>query len=140
MARHELVDRYQRLVFSDGLDVEDAADVTQTTFVALLDSVTALRSDERLALWLVTVARRTAWQPRPRRERECVAELPRATDARDWEQVAAVHERLGRLGAPCRDLIAALYFDAGEPSYGEIAHRMGRAIGVIALMDDGESR
>ena len=42
-AWHVLVERYERPVFSvarsGGLDVEDAADVTQTTFVALLDSI-----------------------------------------------------------------------------------------------------
>ncbi len=156
-AWHELVDRYQRLVFSvalrDGLDVEDAADVTQTTFVALLDSITQLRSDERLAAWLMTVARRTAWRMRRRREQEVgVAELPPVADERDWEQVAALHEGLARLAAPCRDLLAALYFDPSEPSYEEIAHRLGRAIGGIgpmrarclqrlrALIDDGGSR
>ena len=156
-AWHELVERYQRLVFSvalrDGLDAEDAADVTQTTFVALLDSITQLRSDERLASWLVTVARRTAWRTRRRREREIgVAEPPPVADERDWEQVAALHEGLARLGGPCRDLLAALYFDPTEPSYQEIAHRLGRAIGSIgpmrarclqrlrALIEDGGSR
>jgi DNA-directed RNA polymerase specialized sigma24 family protein len=73
-AWHALVERYERPVFSvargGGLDVEDAADVTQTTFVALLDAITQLRSDERLASWLLTVARRTAWRVRRRREQE----------------------------------------------------------------------
>jgi RNA polymerase sigma factor (sigma-70 family) len=157
VAWHDLVDRYQRLVFGvalrAGLDVEDAADVTQTTFVALLDSITQLRSDERLASWLMTVARRSAWRTRRRREQEIgVAELPPVADDRDWEQVAALHEGLGRLAAPCRDLLAALYFDPTEPSYEQIALRLGRAIGGIGpmrarclqrlrkLIDDAEPR
>jgi RNA polymerase sigma factor (sigma-70 family) len=139
-AWHELVERYERPVFSvarsGGLDVEDAADVTQTTFVALLDSITRLRSDERLASWLLTVARRTAWRVRRRREREVGAAPgpPAVADDRDWEQIAALHEGLARLGTPCRDLLAALYFDPAEPSYAEIAQRMGRAIGGIGPM------
>jgi RNA polymerase sigma factor (sigma-70 family) len=139
-AWHELVERYERPVFSvarsGGLDVEDAADVTQTTFVALLDSITRLRSDERLASWLLTVARRTAWRVRRRREQEAGATPgpPAVADDRDWEQIAALHEGLARLGPPCRDLLAALYFDPAEPSYAEIAQRMGRAIGGIGPM------
>jgi RNA polymerase sigma factor (sigma-70 family) len=135
-----LVERYERPVFSvacsGGLDVEDAADVTQTTFVALLDAITQLRSDERLASWLLTVARRTAWRVRKRREQEVgtVPAPPAVTDDRDWEQVAALHEGLARLGTPCRDLLAALYFDPDEPSYAEIAQRLGRAVGGIGPM------
>ena len=60
----ELVARYERLVFSvcrrEGLGVEDAADVTQTAFEALLTSMARLRDDERVAAWLVAVARRHA--------------------------------------------------------------------------------
>lgn len=135
-AWHELVQRYERLVFSvavrDGLDVEDAADVTQTTFIALLDSIAELRSDERLGAWLMTVARRTAWRMRRRREREIgMDELPTVVDDRDWEQVAALHEGLARLGPSCRELLTALYLDPTEPSYEEIARRMDRAIGGI---------
>jgi RNA polymerase sigma factor (sigma-70 family) len=139
-AWHVLVERYERPVFSvargGGLDVEDAADVTQTTFVALLDAITQLRSDERLAAWLLTVARRTAWRVRRRREQESGAATapPAVADDRDWEQVAALHEGLARLACPCRDLLAALYFDPAEPSYAEIAQRMGRAVGGIGPM------
>jgi RNA polymerase sigma factor (sigma-70 family) len=136
-AWHALVERYERPVFSvargGGLDLEDAADVTQTTFVALLDALTQLRSDERLASWLLTVARRTAWRVRRRREQESGAALgpPAVADDRDWEQIAALHEGLARLGRPCRDLLVARYFDPAEPSYAEIAQRLGRAIGGI---------
>ena len=135
-----LVERYERTVFSaarrGGLDVEDAADVTQTTFAALLDSIGRLRSDERLASWLVTVARRTAWRVRERHEQEAgtAPAPPVVTDDRDWEQIAALHEGLARLGTPCRCLLAALYFDPAQPSYAEIAQRLGRAIGGIGPM------
>src|ERR671932_568221 len=54
-----LVARYERLIFSvalrNGLTREDAADVTQTTFVALLESMGRLRADgERVSYWLMT--------------------------------------------------------------------------------------
>jgi DNA-directed RNA polymerase specialized sigma24 family protein len=68
-----------------------------------------------------------------RREQEVGAApgLPAVADDRDREQVAALHDGLARLGAPCRDLLAARYFDPAEPSYAEIAQRMGRALGGI---------
>ena len=55
-----LVGRYERLVFSvalrNGVTREEAADVTQMTFIALLESVARLRDDQRLASWLMSVA------------------------------------------------------------------------------------
>ena len=69
-----LVTRYERLIFSvalrNGLTREDAADVTQTTFVALLESMARLRDDDRVSYWLMTVARRQAWRLRRCRDQE----------------------------------------------------------------------
>ena len=132
----ELVDRYQRLVFSvalrDGLDVKDAADVTHTTFVALLDSIAELRSDERLAAWLMTVARRTAWRVRKRCEREAgVFASPSAVDDCDWEQIAAVHEGLARLGSASRDLLM-------EGAIGGIGEHRARCLQQLHALMDGE--
>ena len=69
-AWNQLVGRYERLVYSvalrNGLDADDAADVTQNTFVNLLDAMDRIRDEERLASWLMTVARRQAWRVRTR--------------------------------------------------------------------------
>lgn len=134
-----LVARYERLVFSvalrNGLNREDAAEVTQTTFVTLLESIGDLRQEDRLAFWLMTVARRQAWRLRRRQAR-----LEPWTDDRhagdeepisDWERVAVLHEGLSQLGSPCSDLLFALYFDPAAPSYAQIARRLGRAIGGL---------
>lgn len=125
-AWREVVDRYRRLVFSiarnAGLDIEDAADVTHSTFTALLDATTGWSPDDRLAPWLVTTAHRTAWQTRMRREQETATggALPAVADDHDWAQVAALHEGLARLATPCRDLLAARYLDPAEASAAEI--------------------
>src|SRR5689334_15580873 len=70
----ELVGRYERLVYSvalrNGLDDEDAADATQNTFVALLNTLDQLQNEDRLAFWLMTVARRQAWRIARRRDRD----------------------------------------------------------------------
>lgn len=133
-----LVSRYERLVFSvalrNGVSREDAADVTQSSFIALLDAIDVLRDDERLGSWLMTVARRQSWRIRRRSERELPApDRAAAADnaIEDWERLAWLHTALHELGDPCRKLLVALYFDPDEPSYADIADRLGRAIGGI---------
>ena len=133
-----LVSRYERLVFSvarrNGLTPEDAADVTQTTFVALIDSLDRIREEQRLASWLMTVARRQAWRLRNTARR--AVSLDQVPDAgedpfEDWGAVTALHDALGELGGTCRELLMALYFDPEEPSYADIATRFNRSIGGI---------
>jgi RNA polymerase sigma factor (sigma-70 family) len=136
-----LVERYERLVFSvalrNGVSREEAADITQMTFLALLESLGRLRDDERLASWLMSVARRLAWRQRRRSERECGLSGV-AGGAEDliaeWERVAVVHEGLAQLGARCRDLLLVLYFDPAQPSYADVARRLGRQVGGIGPM------
>lgn len=133
-----LVGRYERLVFSvalrNGMSREDAADITQTTFIALLDAIDLLREDERLGSWLMTVARRQAWRNRRRTER-VTGSLDQASapaDAiEDWERLAWLHGGLQQLGDPCRELLTALYLDSDSPSYATIAPRLNRAVGSI---------
>ena len=140
-AWEQVVGRYQRLVYSvalrNGVAREDAADITQSTFVALLGAITDLRDDERLSSWLMTVARRQAWRVRRGRDREEPLDDYPGLDGdaiEVWEDAAAVHEALAKLSAPCRELLLALYFDPSDPSYANIADRLGRAVGAIGPM------
>jgi RNA polymerase sigma factor (sigma-70 family) len=133
-----LVGRYERLVFSvalrNGVSREEAADITQVTFISLLESLTRLRDDQRLASWLMSVTRRLAWRHRRRSAREALLaeQVPWPTDPFDeWERAAVVHQGLQQLGRACRDLLLALYFDPAAPSYAEIAERFGRSVGGI---------
>ncbi|GAB2987207.1 RNA polymerase sigma factor [Nocardioides montaniterrae] len=133
-----LVNRYHRLVYSvalrNGLSAEDASDATQSTFVALIDSLDRIRAEERLSSWLMTVARRQSWKIRNRSRSVTlldqvpdVAEQPLA----EWDTVVALHAALAELGGTCKTLLEALYIDAEQPSYAEIAERLGRSIGGI---------
>jgi RNA polymerase sigma factor (sigma-70 family) len=133
-----LVGRYERLVFSvalrNGVSWEEAGDVTQTTFIALLDAIDNLREDERLGSWLMTVARRQAWRSRRRHEWVTgpVDQPGAAADAiEDWERLEWLHAGLHQLGDPCRELLTALYLDSDSPSYAAIAPRLNRAVGSI---------
>lgn len=140
----QLVVRYERLVFSvalrNGLTREDAADVTQATFMALLESLDRLQVDERLASWLMTVCRRQAWawRNRVRLEVPDFEFLDDPATGHDptalWDELTALHDALDALDQPCRDLLRALYLDPAEPSYIEIARRLGRRIGGIGPM------
>lgn len=136
-----LVERYERLVFSvalrNGVTREEAADITQMTFIALLESIAKLREEQRVASWLMSVSRRLAWRQRRRNERELLGleGVSLSDDAiANWERVAVVQEGLQRLGRACRDLIQALYFDPASPSYAAVAERLGRPIGGIGPM------
>ena len=136
-----LVERYERLVFSvalhNGVADEEAADITQMTFIALLESIGKLREDQRVAAWLMTVARRLAWRQRRRSEREgrLIEQVDELEDPlTDWERVAVVHEALAQLGPACRDLLVALYFDPSAPSYAVVAERLGLSIGTLGPM------
>lgn len=139
-----LVAKYERLVFSvalrNGLGREDAADLTQTVFLALLDSMEAIRDGDRLAFWLMTVTRRHAWRLRSRRDREepvpeATLDRPDAADVYgDWERTVALQEALHQVDDPCRELLIRLYFDPAEPSYADIGRSLGLAVGTIGPM------
>lgn len=133
-----LIGRYERLVYSvalrNGLALADAMDVTQNTFTIFLESYPTLRSEESLASWLMTVARRQSWRARQRaRREELVPDVAPAYEPPgiDWEQAASVHTALHRLGDPCRELLGALFFDPLEPTYTAIARRLGRPVGGL---------
>ena len=139
-AWNTLVSRYERLVYTvalrNGLSAEDAADVTQSTFVALVDSLDRIRDEEKLPSWLMTVARRQAWRTRNLSRRTTSLDndndVERSTDPfADWATVTSLHDALATLGGTCRELLVALYFEPDEPSYAEIAARFGRSIGGI---------
>ncbi len=138
----ELLDRFERLVYSvalrEGLSIEDAADVTQTTFEALLAQLDRIRDDRQIVYWLMTVARRQAWRVRKDRQRLQPREQTTLDGAEEAEDptddradVLWVYDGLSKLGSPCRDLITALYFDPHTPSYAEVASRLGRPVGSI---------
>ncbi len=146
-AWERLVERYQRLVFSiplnHGVPHDEAADIVQITFTILLQSLDRLRGETHLGGWLATVARRHTWRLLNHRKREQVNEgedlaestllLGEATtDSHErWERVEWLEQALARLKERCRALLLALYFDHSEPSYAEVAERLGIAVGSV---------
>ncbi|MBM0126139.1 RNA polymerase sigma factor [Pimelobacter simplex] len=134
----ELVSRYERLVYTvarrGGLGAEDAADVAHATFVALADALDRLPDDERLASWLMTVARRRTWSSRNQKGPNTpldVAGEPATDPFDDWETTTALHDALAVLGGTSRELLLALYFERKVPSHAALAPRFGRPAGAI---------
>ena len=146
-AWQRLLDRYERLVFSVprryGLSREDAADITQLTFTILFQSMDTLPEDSTLGAWLSTVARRHTWRLLDRKRREKAGGYERSneststlanTDTDDverWELAEWLDHGLSLVGKPCRDLLSALYLDPEQPSYAEVAARLGIAVGSV---------
>jgi RNA polymerase sigma factor (sigma-70 family) len=146
-AWERLLDKYERLVFSIplnyGLSRDDAADVVQLTFTGLLESLDTLHEGSRLSAWLATVARRNTWRAIERSRRESTDEyegvaetLPSLgkddTSALErWEMIEWLNHGLMLLNDRCRELLLALYFEPGEPSYADVATRLGMAVGGI---------
>ena len=144
-AWERLLDKYERLVFSIslnyGLTAEDAADVTQITFTILLQNLDTLPDGIRLAPWLATVARRHTWRLLARNRRESVnpdgdiagnETLGGIVDhSEHWELAEWLNYGLSTLDERCRQLLLALYFDAEQPSYAQVADQLNMPVGSI---------
>ena len=123
-----------------GLSADDAADVTQLTFTILVQSMDTLPEDSRLGGWLTTVARRHTWRLLERNRRQGIgthAVLDENTTGGDtqtlenWELGEWLYHGLSMIGQRCKDLLFTLYLDPGQPSYAEVASRLGMAVGSV---------
>src|SRR5215211_123942 len=147
-AWQRLLDRYERLVFSVprryGLSREDAADITQLSFTILFQSMDTLREDSNLGAWLTTVARRHSWRLLERKRGEGAGGYYGSSngstsmlanigtdDVERWELNEWLDHGLSLVGKPCRDLLSALYLDPKQPSYAEVAARLGMPVGSV---------
>jgi RNA polymerase sigma factor (sigma-70 family) len=149
-AWQQVLNRYERLVFSIplryGLSRDDAADVAQLTFAALVQNMDKLADDSRLGAWLSTVARRNTWRKLERNRREIASEhlegaslaenavLLGKSDAESvehWELTDWLDTGLSQLSEKCRNLLKALYFQPELASYAEVAEHFGMPLGSI---------
>ncbi len=139
-----LVDRFEGLVWATArgcrLSQVDAADVTQTTWLRLVENLDRIKDPERLGAWLATTARRECLRHIRLRGRELQIEDDSFFEATCEEPVDApmiVRERnqalrraLARIGERCQALLRLLSLP-DPPSYEEIAAALGMPIGAI---------
>lgn len=140
----EIVERHGGLVFATarraGLSRDDAADVAQTVFAALLRSLARVRDGERLVAWLVTSTKRESWRiarSRARRAGGDDALAGIATNDDASAEIAAVDRRrtvaaaLAAIDERCRELLRALFLSGAEQDYAAIGERFGIAVNSV---------
>lgn len=143
-----LVTRYQVLIIAiarrSGLNPEQADDVFQRVFTALVEHLDQIAHPDKISAWLVITARREAWRVK-RRER--VTDLPlenygEAADIADdtplpQEQVLLLEEQqrvrtaVASLDMRCHQMLQLLYYQPIPLSYAEIAAQFGVSEGSI---------
>jgi RNA polymerase sigma factor (sigma-70 family) len=142
----EIVERYSGLIWATArahrLDPATAADVSQVTWLRLLEHVDAVRHPERLGAWLATTARRECIRVIRLRRRDLPvgddAELGRGMPGTggpgdailDTERDAALWRAFESLPHRCRRLLRVLLADP-EPSYADASAALGMPIGSI---------
>lgn len=142
----EFVDRFGRLVYSipirAGLAASDADDVFQRVFSIAWKELEHLRDLARVAPWLIKTTYRESWRlrrvlrTRADRASELVSdvassETPSDEQVDQWERQHKVRTALSQLDERCQKLIHALFFESPEPSYQELAERIGTPIGSL---------
>lgn len=149
-AWEQLVERYQRLVWSiprrAGLNDEQAADIFQQVFVALVEQLQLLRDPERIGAWLATTTRRATWRQVARTRNiqlldqvtddETTPQLPSADPLPDEVVLQLEMQHRVRLGVQalderCRTLLELLFYHHEPPPYTEIAGTLGIHVGSI---------
>ena len=121
-------------------DAAQAADVTQTTWLRLVENLDRIQDPERLGAWLATTARRECLRIIRIRGREVMiddegffeAATARSVDAGllRRERAEAVRRAFARIGERCQALLRLLASPT-EPSYEEIGAALGIPIGAI---------
>jgi RNA polymerase sigma factor (sigma-70 family) len=143
-AWESIVDRFGGLVWATArahrLAASDAADVTQTTWLRLVEHLDRIHDPERLGAWLATTARHECLRLIRLRGREMptdessVFDTPREdpidkrllTEERD----RALARALRTVGERCQALLRLLAA-ADPPSYEEIGAALGMPVGAI---------
>ena len=149
-AWHQILNRYERLVFSIplryGLSSHDAADIAQITFTALVENMDRLNEESRLGAYLSTIARRNSWRLLERNRREIASEHLEGTTLAEsvlhlgksdaqliehWELTDWLDKGLSQVNERCRKLLTALYFKPELSSYDEVAEHFGMPLGSV---------
>jgi RNA polymerase sigma factor (sigma-70 family) len=139
-----IVDRFEGLVWATTrahrLSQAEAADVTQTTWLRLIENLDRIKEAERLGAWLATTARRECLRYIRLRGRELQIEDDSFFEAPSEERVearmivrerdAALRRAFARIGERCQALLRLLSAP-DPPSYEEIGAALGIPIGAI---------
>lgn len=142
----ELVDAYVGLVWAIArnhrLSQGDAADVSQTTWLRLVENLDRIEDPRRVGAWLATTARRECLRVLRMSGRTVLVDDEAALDRVDSAQVpvdalllkeeeaAMVRAAFAQLPERCQRLLSVLMVDE-PPSYEELSAALGMPIGSI---------
>jgi RNA polymerase sigma factor (sigma-70 family) len=149
LAWERIVESYGRLIWviarNHRLSPGDAADVSQTTWLRLMEHIDRLTEPGRVGAWLATTARRECLRIQAKNRRtspipdEAIIDLvqvrgvaPADLDAAllSAERSEAVHRAIALLPAHCQEMLRLMMLDPA-PTYEEIAAAIGRPIGSL---------
>ena len=143
-AWEQIVDRFGGLVWATTrahrLATAEAADVTQTTWLRLVENLDRIHDPERLGAWLATTARRECLRHIRLRSRELptgesmLFETPSEDRTAERmitrERNTALRGALNRISERCQALLRLLAAP-DPPSYEEIGAALGMPVGAI---------
>lgn len=141
----ELVDRYQRLIFTiprrAGLSEEQSADIFQDVFLTLFEKLNEIEQPDRIRSWIVTTAKFKTWAVvrgqkghySPETEEEMELEMaslqdqsPLADDALiELEQQHLIRTAVNKLEEKCKNILSMIYLRDVAASYLEVAAAIG---------------
>ena len=143
-AWNALVERYARLVWAVArgfaLSGADAADVSQTTWLRLVEHLGKVREPDHLGGWLASTARHECLRILRKSGREVVGfdadidiesgEPTPETVLLDSERNRMLWQSLGEISQRCQVLLRALA-SAPPPSYQDVSAALGMPVGSI---------
>lgn len=144
-AWNELVDRYQRLIFTiprrAGLNEEQAADILQEVFLTLFEKLDDIEQPDKIRSWIVTTAKFKTWGAvrsnkgfySPETEEEMELEMASLADDSpladelliELEQQHLIRAAMKDLEERCRKIISMIYLRDAAASYAEVAAEIG---------------
>jgi RNA polymerase sigma factor (sigma-70 family) len=146
----ELIDRYNRLIFSiplkQGLSRDEAADIFQAVCLDLVTELPRLRDPQALPAWLIqtTLHKVSKWRRRNDRyvaDEGAHAEHAPAPDAdlpdtliREVQQAQALRDAVSALSDRCQRMMQMLFFETPARPYKEVASQLGVATGSIGFL------
>ena len=146
----ELIDRYNRLIFSiplkQGLNRDEAADIFQAVCLDLVAELPRLRDPQALPAWLIqtTLHKVSKWRRRNDRyvpDEGTYAENAPAPEAdmpdaliRDVQQTQALRDAVAGLSDRCQRMVEMLFFETPVRPYKDVASALGVATGSIGFL------
>ena len=144
-AWNELVERYQRLIFTiprrAGLSEEQSADIFQEVFLTLFEKLNDIKQPEKIRSWIVTTAKFKTWSAVrgeknfrvPSSKEEIEAEMENLPDTSpladnrliELEQQHLIRLALKELETRCQKLLSMIYLHDSAASYAEVAREIG---------------